>query len=107
MFMDQKVCVAPFRCPRTGPFRACSSPRTASVQGVGARLEGTEVEGDDIAQHAHALVEGAVLVVLGEGVLLQEVVLQEARRLQCDLVALSQRVLLPGHEVSGDRKSVV
>ena len=39
------------------------------------------------------LVEGAVLVVLGEGVLLQEVVLQEARRLQDDLVTLRQRVL--------------
>ena len=39
------------------------------------------------------LVEGAVLVVLGEGVLLQEVVLQEARCLQHDLVALRQGVL--------------
>lgn len=39
------------------------------------------------------LVEGAVLVVLGEAVLLQEVILQEASRLQCNLVALSQRVL--------------
>ena len=39
------------------------------------------------------LVEGAVLVVFGEGVLLQEVILEEARRLQHDLVVLCQRVL--------------
>ena len=42
------------------------------------------------------LVEGAVLVILGETVLLQEVILQEASSLQCDLVPLSQRVL-PHH----------
>lgn len=54
------------------------------------------MEGDDVAQHADALVEGAVLIVLGERVLLQEVVLQEAGRLQRDLVALRQRVLQPG-----------
>ena len=47
------------------------------------------------------LVEGAVLVVLGERVLLQEVVLQEARRLQDDLVPLRQRVL----KVQSDRVS--
>lgn len=39
------------------------------------------------------LVEGTILVVLGETVLLQEVILQEASRLQSDLVPLSQRVL--------------
>lgn len=31
-----------------------------------AYLEGAEVEGDDVPQHAHAFVERAVLVVLGE-----------------------------------------
>lgn len=39
------------------------------------------------------LVEGAVLVVGGEGVLLQEVILQEASCLQDNLVILSKRVL--------------
>lgn len=39
------------------------------------------------------LVEGAVLVILGETVLLQEIILQEASRLQGDLVPLSQRIL--------------
>ena len=47
----------------------------------------------DCRQARAHLVEGAVLVVLGEGVLLQEVVLQEARRLQHDLVVLRKRVL--------------
>ena len=42
------------------------------------------------------LVEGAVLVVLGEAVLLQEVVLQEASSLQSDLVTLCQGVLHQG-----------
>ena len=41
------------------------------------------------------LVEGTVLVELGEGVLLQEVILQEAGSFQDDLVLLSQRVLQP------------
>ena len=39
------------------------------------------------------LVEGAVLVILGEAVLLQEVVLQEAGSLQSDLVTFSQGIL--------------
>jgi hypothetical protein len=39
------------------------------------------------------LVEGAVLVILGETVLLQEVVLQEACSLQSDLVTFSQGIL--------------
>ncbi len=42
------------------------------------------------------LVEGAVLVILGETVLLQEVVLQEAGSLQSDLVPLCQGVLHQG-----------
>lgn len=42
------------------------------------------------------LVEGAVLVILGETVLLQEVVLQEAGSLQSDLVSLCQGVLHQG-----------
>ena len=42
------------------------------------------------------LVEGAVLVILGETVLLQEVVLQEASSLQSDLVPLCQGVLHQG-----------
>lgn len=38
------------------------------------------MEGGDVAHHLHGLVEGAVLVVLGERVLLQVVVLDEAAR---------------------------
>lgn len=45
------------------------------------------------AHGAAYLVEGAVLVILGETVLLQEVILQEARCLQCDFVALCQGIL--------------
>ena len=44
------------------------------------------------SEGAH-LVERAVLVVLGEGVLLQEVVFEEARGLQRNLVSLRQRIL--------------
>ena len=62
---------------------------------AGSHLQRAFVEGDDVFEHLGALVEGAVLVVLGERVLLQEVVLQVPRRLQRDLVALRQRVLCP------------
>jgi hypothetical protein len=47
--------------------------RTRLLNGSG----GQAVEGDDVAHHFNALVEGAVLVVLGEGVLLQVVILDQ------------------------------
>mmetsp|Transcript_10955 Transcript_10955/g.27776 ORF Transcript_10955/g.27776 Transcript_10955/m.27776 type:complete len:547 (+) Transcript_10955:398-2038(+) len=51
------------------------------------------VKVDDVLKHANALVERAVLVVAREAVLLQIVLLDQARRLQHNLVRLRQRVL--------------
>ena len=53
-------------------------------------VSGEVVEGDDVPEHAHGLVEGAVSVVGAVAVLLQEVVLQQPRHLQRDLVSLRQ-----------------
>ena len=60
------------------------------------RLLGHVEEGHDILQHAHCLVEGAVAVVVGVGVLLEEVVLDQLGHLQDDLVRLGQRALDTG-----------
>ena len=53
-------------------------------------MSGEVVEGDDVPEHADRLVEGAVSVVGAVAVLLQEVVLQQPRHLQGDLVSLRQ-----------------
>ena len=49
-------------------------------------LLGHVEEGHDVLQHSHRLVEGAVAVIGGVGVLLEEVVFDEFRHLQDDLV---------------------
>ena len=59
----------------------CSVPQPLLPRTAGSLLHGGGgelVEGRDVAHHLHALVEGAVLVVLGEAVLLQVVVLDVA-----------------------------
>lgn len=65
-------------------FGSDRSPREQAISRLGSW---------SMAAGSAHLVEGAVLVVLGEGVLLQEVILEEACRLQHDLVILCQRVL--------------
>mmetsp|Transcript_16908 Transcript_16908/g.42446 ORF Transcript_16908/g.42446 Transcript_16908/m.42446 type:complete len:669 (+) Transcript_16908:112-2118(+) len=65
----------------------------AASAGLLHRAVGQVVEQDHVLEHEHRLVEGAVLVVLGERVLLQVVLLDQAGGLQDDLVALRQRVL--------------
>ena len=78
--------------------------RRAAAAAAGARPRGRAprpphgsgsalVERDDGAEHLHGLVKGAVAVVRAEPVLLQEILDQEARGLERDLVALGQRVL--------------
>ena len=64
-----------------------------------AEVSGRSIEYERSLRKAH-LVEGAVLVVLGEGVLLQEVVLEEARRLQNDFVVFRKRVLSHMHMIN-------
>ena len=44
------------------------------------------VERHYVMQHGHGLVEGAVAVILGVGVLLKEVILDQLSYLQSDLV---------------------
>eukprot|EP00760_Papus_ankaliazontas_P029145 PhM_4_TR4148/c1_g1_i1/m.22013 len=55
------------------------------------------VVGRNVANHPHRLVQGAVLVVLGEGVLLEELLADHAGELEHDLVILAERVL--AHEL--------
>mmetsp|Transcript_35117 Transcript_35117/g.87523 ORF Transcript_35117/g.87523 Transcript_35117/m.87523 type:complete len:342 (+) Transcript_35117:341-1366(+) len=62
-------------------------------RGVLDGLDAEGVEEDDVAHHAHRLVEGAHLVVGREAVLRQEVVLDDLGDLEAKLVRLGQRVL--------------
>ena len=71
---------------RRKAFTACAVTRDKPVEGIGFTPRTKE-------RLLAYLVEGAVLVVLGETVLLQKIVLQEAGSLQSDLVPLSQGVL--------------
>lgn len=59
---------------------------------VGDGLEAPPVELDDDAEHADALLQGAVVVVGGEGVLLQLVLADDFGNLEHDLLVLGQRV---------------
>mmetsp|Transcript_40100 Transcript_40100/g.123888 ORF Transcript_40100/g.123888 Transcript_40100/m.123888 type:complete len:654 (-) Transcript_40100:17-1978(-) len=69
-------------------------PRDRGVtRGLGDGLLRLLVEGDDVAEHPHGLVQRAVLVVLGEGVLLEELLADHLGGLEDDLVRLGQRVL--------------
>ena len=48
------------------------------------------IEGHNVVEHTHCLVEWTVAVVVGVGVLLEEVILDQLGHLQCDLVSFSQ-----------------
>ena len=50
-------------------------------------MSGQVVEGDEVPDHAHGLVERAVTIVGGVAVLLKEIVLQELGHLQGDFVS--------------------
>ena len=64
-----------------------------ALRGALHGVAGEVVERHDVLEHAHGLVEGAVAVVGGVAVLLEEVVLEELGHLQGDLVGLGQRCL--------------
>ena len=59
-------------------------------------LQVSQMWNKDMTRTAH-LVEGAILVVGSEGILLQEVILEEAGCLQNNLVILCQGVLHSSH----------
>ncbi|GIX61492.1 HEAT repeat protein, putative [Babesia caballi] len=64
----------------------------AALRRLRDRLEAVVVEGHDAAQHAVGLDERALVVVVGEGVLLQKVLPDDLGHLQRHLLVLRERV---------------
>ena len=74
--------------PHPSPYDVVGDLRAVDVCGFLNSRVRQVVKLDDVPEHPRGLVERTVLVIRGEGVLLEEIFLEELRRLQRDLVGL-------------------